>query len=148
IIRVCFLFACLFSSYSTRLLNLCLLRRWDVMAGCKSASRSLLATIVVLVLLVHVGASVYDKKRGLKTYGLSDEQIKEYMKDHDPHHIINKHKNKESLKEHPEVKRFLEWRQMHKDGHPDAGVAFAGKIPHDFVPHMVEHPNMPKKDEL
>ncbi|KAG2499881.1 hypothetical protein HYH03_002170 [Edaphochlamys debaryana] len=102
-----------------------------------SPSRALVLGILLAALLVATEA-VHDRKRGLKTYGLSDEEIKEVMKDHDPHHILHKHKHKDDLKEHPEVKRFLEWREKHKAGHEDAGVAFAGKIPHDFIPHLIE----------
>lgn len=50
----------------------------------------------------------------LQALGISPEDTAEYAKQHDPHHIIHKHMHREGLKEHPEVKRFLEWRQMHK----------------------------------
>ncbi|KAG2448329.1 hypothetical protein HYH02_006913 [Chlamydomonas schloesseri] len=82
---------------------------------------------------------MHDRKRGLKTHGLSDDEIKDVMKDHDPHHIIHKHKHREGMNEHPEVKRYLEWREMQKAGHPEAAAAFAGKIPHDFLAHLLEH---------
>ncbi|KXZ56761.1 hypothetical protein GPECTOR_1g686 [Gonium pectorale] len=106
------------------------------MAGFKWASPSLLAVLLCIAFLLESEASIYDPKRGLKTQGLSHDQIKEVMKQHDPHHIIHKHKHKDGLKEHPEVKRFQEWHDKFKAGHPDAGVAFAGKIPHDVIPHL------------
>lgn len=49
---------------------------------------------------------------------------------------LNRHKNKEELKQHPEYKRFKEWRQKHAAGDPGAGSAYAGKIPHDILHHI------------
>ncbi|PNH12425.1 hypothetical protein TSOC_000657 [Tetrabaena socialis] len=113
--------------------------------------RLLACALLLLLSMLGTEASIYDRKRGLKTQGLSDEQIKEVAKDHDPHHINHRHKHKEGLKEHPEVKRFLEWRALQQEGHPDAAAAFTGKIPHDFIPHLVEkhdHAHLRPKEEL
>ena len=50
----------------------------------------------------------------LQTYNLPEADVQSYLKQHEPSTIINRHKNSETLKEHPEVKRFLEWRTLHK----------------------------------
>ncbi|GLI69036.1 hypothetical protein VaNZ11_013577 [Volvox africanus] len=84
------------------------------MAGAKSASRGLLAVLFLLFILLQAEASMYSRRRGLKTAGLTEEEINAVMKEHDPRHILYKEKHKEGLKAHPEVKRYLEWRQMHK----------------------------------
>ncbi len=94
----------------------------------------LFAALLVALLVVHSSASLYDKKRGLKvggalrdvhneehppfnaqnTYGLDDEQIEAYSKQHDVNTIVGKHKEREGLKDHPEVQRFLKWQKMAK----------------------------------
>ncbi len=48
---------------------------------------------------------------------MSDEHAEAFAKDSDPHHILNRHRNKEGLEEHPEVKRFLEWKKKHVSVH-------------------------------
>ncbi|GIL42928.1 hypothetical protein Vafri_753, partial [Volvox africanus] len=110
------------------------------MAGAKSASRGLLAALFLLFILLQAEASMYSRRRGLKTAGLTEEEINAGMKEHDPRYILYKEKHKEGLKAHPEIQRYLEWRQMHKEGHPDAASAFVGKIPHDYIPHLIEKP--------
>mmetsp|Transcript_22837 Transcript_22837/g.50039 ORF Transcript_22837/g.50039 Transcript_22837/m.50039 type:complete len:119 (-) Transcript_22837:523-879(-) len=98
----------------------------------------LLASLLCLLSLA-VGSDVHDPARGFKTHNLPEEEVDAYLKQHDPNTIINKHANKEDIKEHPEIQRFLEWQEKHKAGHASAGAAFAGKLPHDFIPHMTQH---------
>lgn len=102
-------------------------------------AKALLLTLALLAGgLLLAEASMYDRTRGFKTYGASDEDVKKFSQDTNPHHILNRHRNKEGLKEHPEVKRFLQWKAKHKSGHPEAAAAFAGEIPHDFIPYLTE----------
>lgn len=49
-----------------------------------------------------------------QTYGASEEDVKKFAQDTNPHHILNRHRNKEGLKEHPEIQRFLNWKAKHK----------------------------------
>ncbi|GIL73042.1 hypothetical protein Vretifemale_3275, partial [Volvox reticuliferus] len=110
------------------------------MAGARAASRGLLAAVFLIFILLQSEASVYSRRRGLKTAGLTEDEINAVMKEHDPRYILHKEKHKEGLKAHPEIQRYLEWRQMHKEGHPDVASAFVGKIPHDYIPHLIEKP--------
>lgn len=131
----------------------------------------------------------------MKTYNLPEADKEAYLRSHDPRLIVGKQQQQEQLQEHPDIKRFLEWKAMHEvrgsllhsapgactstarlmrgvsrscsgsdgnrqasyrcpvlalsalfpqAGHPDAGAAFAGKIPHDFIPQMTK----PTKQEL
>ncbi|GIL73043.1 hypothetical protein Vretifemale_3275, partial [Volvox reticuliferus] len=86
------------------------------MAGARAASRGLLAAVFLIFILLQSEASVYSRRRGLKTAGLTEDEINAVMKEHDPRYILHKEKHKEGLKAHPEIQRYLEWRQMHKVG--------------------------------
>lgn len=100
-------------------------------------SKHLLCLVALLCLLSVCSAALYDKKRGFKTYKLDPT---EYLK-HSSHHAeLARHKNKEALKGHPDVQKYLEWRQKHKAGDPDAAAAFVGQLPHDFIPHLSGDP--------
>ncbi len=49
-----------------------------------------------------------------QTYNLPEENVKQYLKHHEASTIIHKHNNRDALKEHPDVQKFLEWKKMHK----------------------------------
>jgi hypothetical protein len=105
---------------------------------------------------------------------VSDEEINRYVRHHHHDSVIHRHKPevKEAVKSHPEVQRYLEWKDRFQvspvcaewdanlpasslirpckqrfvchchgsqEAHPDAGVAFAGKIPHDWIHNMAQH---------
>ena len=46
----------------------------------------------------------------LQTYNLPDEHVAAYLKSRDVNTMIGKMKEKEQLHEHPDVARFLEWK--------------------------------------
>ncbi|GAX81780.1 hypothetical protein CEUSTIGMA_g9208.t1 [Chlamydomonas eustigma] len=90
----------------------------------------------LLCLLITASGALYDRQRGMKTYNLPDEHVQRYLQQHSANTIVGKQKQREALKEHPDVQQFLSWRERHQAGDADAGVAFTGKIPHDFL-HMM-----------
>lgn len=115
------------------------------------STRVVLAVVFVLlplfVLLLGgsvADAAMHDKKRGFKTYKMSQEKVDKFISDHSHDAELNRHKNKEDLKQHPEYQRFKEWRQKHAAGDPEAGSAYAGKIPHDILHHITttEHEDL------
>lgn len=46
------------------------------------------------------------------------------------------------MKQHPDVAKFLQWKEDFKAGKDEVGAAFAGKIPHSFMPHMHDIPDI------
>lgn len=88
-------------------------------------------------------ATLHDRARGLRSQGVSEEDIARYKHHHSSNAGIHRQRPeyKEALKDHPEVNRFMEWRKLHQDGHPAAGAAFAGAIPHDFIHHLMDPSN-------
>ncbi len=49
-----------------------------------------------------------------QTYNLPEADKEAYLRSHDPRIIVGKQQQHEQLKEHPDVKRFLEWKAMHE----------------------------------
>eukprot|EP00798_Chlamydomonas_sp_ICE-L_P002717 gene2717-12590_t len=94
---------------------------------------AVLRFICVLLLVSCTFASKYDNKRGFKTYNLPEKNVAKYLKHKETSSAVHRHNNRDKMKEHPDVQKFLQWKEMHKAGHPDAGAAFAGKIPHDYI---------------
>lgn len=92
-----------------------------------------LLALVLLSATLCARASLHDHKRGFQTYNLPEKNVEKYLTHKSASAHVHRHNNREALKEHPDVQKYLQWRKMHKEGHPDAGAAFAGKIPHDFI---------------
>ena len=51
------------------------------------------------------------------------------------------------MKQHPDVAKFLQWKEDFKAGKEEAGAAFTGKIPHLFMPHIHDIPDLASGNE-
>eukprot|EP00200_Dunaliella_tertiolecta_P006122 CAMPEP_0202341438 /NCGR_PEP_ID=MMETSP1126-20121109/2437_1 /ASSEMBLY_ACC=CAM_ASM_000457 /TAXON_ID=3047 /ORGANISM="Dunaliella tertiolecta, Strain CCMP1320" /LENGTH=116 /DNA_ID=CAMNT_0048932263 /DNA_START=23 /DNA_END=373 /DNA_ORIENTATION=- len=98
-----------------------------------------IAILFLLGLLLSPAAahSLHDKTRGLKATGHTKEQIEAHAQYHKGDAAMRRLQAKDDLKEHPVVKDFLSWQENHKNNKPGAGGAWAGAMPHDFIPHML-----------
>lgn len=89
--------------------------------------------LFVGVLLYCVDSALYDKKRGFQTYRVDPE---EYLKQHNPFAQLKRQQTVKDLKDHPDVKNFLNWQKSRQAGAEDAAAAFVGNLPHDFIHHI------------
>ncbi|GFH27692.1 uncharacterized protein HaLaN_26057, partial [Haematococcus lacustris] len=63
-----------------------------------------------------MSATLHDRARGLRSQGVSEEEIARYKHHHSSNAGIHRQRPeyKEALKDHPEVNRFMEWRKLHQ----------------------------------
>ncbi|GFH32004.1 uncharacterized protein HaLaN_31150, partial [Haematococcus lacustris] len=75
---------------------------------------------LLLVLFFYLSsltqATLHDRARGLRSQGVSEEDIARYKHHHSSNAGIHRQRPeyKEALKDHPEVNRFMEWRKLHQ----------------------------------
>eukprot|EP00877_Chromochloris_zofingiensis_P011407 jgi/Chrzof1/651/Cz01g23240.t1 len=98
-----------------------------------------LRIITCLMMVVCACGLLHDKSRGFQAVKADAEDMEVFLDQHSPQRQQYNIKVTADLKEHPDFKRFEEWRAQHKAGDLLAGAAFAGPIPHELIHHLSYH---------
>lgn len=107
--------------------------------------------LLVTFLSLGSASSMHDNTRSLQALRMSEEDTAAYTAQSSAARRQHQHRVAEALKQHPEWQKVQAWKQRIKAGDPEAGAAYAGKLPHELLHHLVsdvaDHVHQQEQDQ-